>query len=141
MVFFRKFIFISGIVFITLIIIGTGLFLYIRSYDEYEIDATVNSPDGEFVATLYSVSGGGGLGYCESMVSVTPSTIPFSVKRNKYDVFQFNCNDKIKLIWKSKHWLVIDISSYDLKWRDYWHIKEKDKSRKVEISLLHNKLR
>ncbi len=141
MALFRRFIFVIGIVFIILIIIGLGLSLYIRSYDEYVIDSTVKSPNGEFVATLYSVAGGGGPGYCESMVSVTPSSIPFSVKRNKYDVFQFSCNDKIKLIWKSKHWLVIDISSYDIKWRDYWHIKEKDKSRKVKISLLHNKLR
>ena len=134
---FRAFIFTSGIVFIILIIIFSALFLFFRSYDQYEIDSTVKSPDGEFVATLYANFGGGGPGYCESRVSVTPSSMPFSRKMDKYAVFESHCNEKIKMIWKTKDWLIIDINSLDFSRETYLYVKEKDRSGKVKISFSH----
>ena len=136
---------IFGAVGIVFTVVGLGLLAFIilmRYSDQYYIDKKVESPKGEFVATLFANTGPG---YCMSMVTVTPSSIPVTPPKKprggKYTVFESSCNENINLIWKSNYDLLIDISALEFNHvLNPVSIKSTDFSKKVSITYFHESL-
>ena len=78
---------------------------------QYTVTNTSPSPDGKFVATVYTAMGGGAAGWCSTRVTVNPVDEPFSIAREqtegKYVVFTVSCGNEVKLKWDSERNLLV----------------------------------
>lgn len=64
---------------------------------------TLPSPNGDYVATIYTVMGGGAAGWCEQRVEVNSKKDPFSLERtNKVADYCFSasCGSKVEMVWE-----------------------------------------
>ncbi len=77
----------------------------------YDVKSTSLSPDGKFVATVYSAMGGGAAGWCSIRVTVNPQSEPFSVEREKtegkYVVSTVSCGSQVETEWEGERNLLI----------------------------------
>jgi len=70
---------------------------------DYNVINTSPSPDGKYVATVYTGMGGGAAGWCYIRVTVNPVNEPFSIEREKkegkYMVFNISCSSEVETKW------------------------------------------
>jgi hypothetical protein len=78
---------------------------------DYNVINTSPSPDGKYVATVYTGMGGGAAGWCYIRVTVNPATEPFSIEREKKDgkymVFNIDCNSEVETKWEDAKNLLV----------------------------------
>jgi hypothetical protein len=78
---------------------------------EYNVLNTSNSPDGKYVATVYTRMGGGAAGWCDIRVTVNPVNEPFGIEREekegKYVVFNISCNSEVEVKWEGAKNLLV----------------------------------
>ena len=88
-----------------------NLFRFTGGGSDYHVIDTSPSPDGKFVATIYSASGGGAAGWCSIRATVNPASEPFSIEREqtegKYVVFNVSCGSEVKTKWETDRTLVV----------------------------------
>ncbi len=80
---------------------------------DWRIVKTVPSPNGEYAATLCTVSGGGAAGWCEQRVEINSKDDPFKMERTKKaDNFSFSasCGSDVEIAWESDSALRISYS-------------------------------
>lgn len=81
---------------------------------DYKVEESVMSPDSAYLATEYTVMGGGAAGWCSNIISVNSSSHPFSLSEEKsgspHEVFSANCGAKVKVRWLSGCRLRIEVS-------------------------------
>ena len=84
---------------------------------EYNVLNTSHSPDGKYVATVYTRMGGGAAGWCDIRVTVNPVNEPFSIEREKkegkYVVFNISCNSDVEVKWEDAENLLEVISKVE----------------------------
>jgi hypothetical protein len=82
-----------------------------RGGSEYNIINTSQSPDGKYVATVYTRMGGGAAGWCDLRVTVNSVNEPFSIKREKeegkYVIFNISCNSDVEVKWEGDKNLLV----------------------------------
>jgi len=78
---------------------------------EYNVLNTSHSPDGKYVATVYTRMGGGAAGWCDIRVMVNPVNESFSIEREKkegkYLVFNISCNSDVEVKWEGAENLLV----------------------------------
>lgn len=78
---------------------------------DYNVISTAPSPDGKYVATVYTGMGGGAAGWCSIRITVNPANEPFSIEREKkegkYVVFSINCNSEVEAKWEGDNSLLV----------------------------------
>jgi hypothetical protein len=78
---------------------------------EYNVINTSHSPDGKYVANVYTRMGGGAAGWCDIRVTVNPANESFSIEREKtegkYVVFNINCNSDVEVKWEGDKNLLV----------------------------------
>lgn len=78
---------------------------------DYNVMSTSRSPDGKYVATVYTGMGGGAAGWCSIRVTVNPVNEPFSIEREKkegkYVVFNISCNSDVEAKWEGDKNLLV----------------------------------
>ena len=95
-----------------LLLWGFGLWLKSAiGESDYDVISTSPSPDEKFVATIYSVMGGGAAGWCNIRVTVNPQNEPFSIEREKtegkYVVSTISCGSQVEAKWEEGRNLTI----------------------------------
>lgn len=73
--------------------------------NDWKVVSTLHSPKGEYVATVYTISGGGAAGWCEQRIEITSRNKPFDLERTKKEAnfcFSASCGSKLQVIWKSE---------------------------------------
>ena len=69
----------------------------------WKVMNTLPSPNGEYVATIYSVMGGGAAGWCEQRVAVNSKKAPFNLERTNKGAdycFSASCGSKVEMVWE-----------------------------------------
>ncbi|HEU0185732.1 MAG TPA: hypothetical protein VFS27_10495 [Blastocatellia bacterium] len=113
------FYYIAGILSVTAVLAmlwGFGLILE-NGFDvgggdgDYNVINTSPSPDGKYVATVYTGMGGGAAGWCYIRVTLNPVNEPFSIEREKkegkYMVFNISCNSEVETEWEGDKNLLV----------------------------------
>lgn len=90
----------------------SSMFLLVGSGgSEYRVIGSSSSPDGKYVATVYSKMGGGAAGWCSIRVTVNPENQPFSIEREKqygkYVVSDVSCGSEVEARWEGDRSLLI----------------------------------
>ena len=75
-----------------------------KDSDDWRVTKAVTAPSGEYVATIYTVSGGGAAGWCEQRMEINATNNPFSMERAKSGseyCFSASCRSEIEVLWES----------------------------------------
>jgi hypothetical protein len=69
----------------------------------WKIDNIVKSPDDGYVATIYTISGGGAAGWCEQRIEINSKDKPFDMEKTKGADFCFSadCGKVLQVKWES----------------------------------------
>jgi hypothetical protein len=71
---------------------------------DWQVISTLRSPNGDYDATIYTVSGGGAAGWCEQRMEIHSSNNPFNMERAKKEAdfcFSASCGSKVEMYWES----------------------------------------
>ncbi len=74
-----------------------------KDSNSWRVVKTVTAPNGEYVATIYTVMGGGAAGWCSQRMEINATNNPFSIERAKHGseyCFSANCGSEIELLWE-----------------------------------------
>ena len=79
---------------------------------DWKIVNTLHSPDDGYVATIYTISGGGAAGWCEQRIEINSKDQPFDMKKKKGADFCFSasCNSVLQVKWESTNSIQIQYS-------------------------------
>lgn len=100
-----------------------------KGHEQVDIVAVAASPDHEFIAASYIVSGGGGAGYVYKVVNLRREGEPFNPEKDI--VFSVTKTSSITLIWEDNEHLLIKHSNPG---SIYKQLKEWGSERKISIS-------
>ncbi len=74
---------------------------------DYDIISTTPSPDGKYVAIVYSGSGGGAAGWTFLRATVNPADEPFNPEKSANFVFDIKGSEEIETKWEGNSNLLI----------------------------------
>jgi hypothetical protein len=107
---------------------------------EYTVLNTSHSPDGKYVATVYTGMGGGAAGWCVIRVTVNPINEPFSIEREKkegkYVVFNIGCNSDVEVKWEDAKNLLVSFKGPSSESGFSVYRKPVDRERVIKIRYL-----
>jgi hypothetical protein len=75
-----------------------------KDSNSWKVIRTVTAPNGEYVATIYTVMGGGAAGWCSQRLEIHATNNPFSIERAKQGseyCFSASCGSEIEVLWDS----------------------------------------
>ena len=70
---------------------------------DWEVTDTIPAPNGEYVATIYRVMGGGAAGWCGQRIEINSRNQPFDLERAKEGAdycFSASCGSDIEIVWE-----------------------------------------
>ncbi|HVV73422.1 MAG TPA: hypothetical protein VHI52_18260 [Verrucomicrobiae bacterium] len=74
-----------------------------KDMSDWKVVNTIASPNGDYVATIYTVMGGGAAGWCEQRVEVNSKTNAFDLNRAKKGAdycFSADCGSRVEMVWE-----------------------------------------
>ena len=105
-----------SLVVLTLVLVVKFFWAGSEGGDNPKIDKSIISPDKQYVAILYTFSGGGAAGWCSRDIAIMPAAKTLNTinkeERHLYEVYSGKCISSPEINWESRNELKVKLLNF-----------------------------